>query len=263
MGDLVCFFSLRLPTTKPTNMSDVESDYEEAAEAPKTPALNVPKLTIPDGEAIDFNDINKERHQKDLIQLQRLIDAHFEQRKKDEEELESLRLRIEERKAKRAVEMQERAEKEKEKGAREREERKLKEAEKEEKDPCRTQKAPQHRPSWSRKDPRKGHRILDRLVRTRRREIRHGTKNHQTKIRHQPTPPTCQRIHGQILQEQARHQGRNLSRRSQVRLLLRSSFPLYCAPFFVFNFPITLHTSSLVIFILPFIILRRDFVVFS
>merc|ERR1712193_216348 len=114
-------------------MSDVESDYEEAAEAPKTPALNVPKLTIPDGEAIDFNDINKERHQKDLIQLQRLIDAHFEQRKKDEEELEALRLRIEERKAKRAVEMQERAEKEKEKVAREREERKQKGAEEEEK----------------------------------------------------------------------------------------------------------------------------------
>merc|ERR1711872_365381 len=136
-------------------------------------------------------------------------------------------------------------------------------ARKEEEDPCRTQKAPQHRPSWNRKDPRKGHRILDRLVRTRRREIRHGTKNHQTKVRHQPTPPTCQRIHGQILQEQARHQGRNLSRRSQVRLLLRSSFPLYCAPFFVFNFLITLHTSSLVIFILPFIILRRDFVVLS
>merc|ERR1712142_643410 len=125
-------------------------------------------------------------------------------------------------------------------------------ARKEEEDPCRTQKAPQHPPSWSRKDPRKGHRILDRLVRTRR-----------TEIRHQPTPPTCQRIHGQILQEQARHQGRNLSRRSQVRLLLRSSFPLYCAPFFVFNFLITLHTSSLVIFILPFIILRRDFVVLS
>merc|ERR1711881_152993 len=94
---------------------------------------NVPKLTIPDGEAIDFNDINKERHQKDLIQLQRLIDAHFEQRKKDEEELEQLRLRIEERKAKRAVEMQERQEKEKEKVAKEREERNLKEAEEEEK----------------------------------------------------------------------------------------------------------------------------------
>jgi membrane protein involved in colicin uptake len=114
-------------------MSDVESDYEEAAPAPKTPTMNVPKLTIPDGEAIDFNDINRERQQKDLIQLQRLIDAHFEQRKKDEEELESLRLRIEERKAKRAVEMQERQEKEKEKVAREREERKQKEAEEEEK----------------------------------------------------------------------------------------------------------------------------------
>merc|ERR1712176_501108 len=109
-------------------MSDVESDYEEAAPAPKTPTMNVPKLTIPDGEAIDFNDINRERQQKDLIQLQRLIDAHFEQRKKDEEELEALRLRIEERKAKRAVEMQERQEKEKEKVAREREERKQKEA---------------------------------------------------------------------------------------------------------------------------------------
>merc|ERR1712003_198597 len=91
-----------------------------------TPTMNVPKLTIPDGEAIDFNDINRERQQKDLIQLQRLIDAHFEQRKKDEEELEALRLRIEERKAKRAVEMQERQEKEKEKVAREREERRKK-----------------------------------------------------------------------------------------------------------------------------------------
>merc|ERR1712105_571560 len=96
-------------------------------EAPKTPALNVPKLTIPDGEAIDFSDINAQRQQKDLIILQRLIEDHFVKRKADEEELEKLRLRIEERKAKRAVEMQ-RQEKEKEKVAKEREERKLKEA---------------------------------------------------------------------------------------------------------------------------------------
>merc|ERR1711955_156491 len=46
---------------------------------------------------------------------------------------EKLRLRIEERKAKRAVEMQERQEKEKEKVAKEREERKQKEAEEEQK----------------------------------------------------------------------------------------------------------------------------------
>merc|ERR1711921_41826 len=71
--------------------------------------------------------------QKDLIELQRLIEKHFEQRKADEEELELLRKRIEERKAKRAVEMQERQEKEKEKVAKEREERKLKEAEEEDK----------------------------------------------------------------------------------------------------------------------------------
>merc|ERR1712048_715118 len=101
-------------------------DEDGEAPAPKTPTLNVPKLTIPDGEAIDFNDINKERHQKDLIQLQRLIDAHFEQGKKDEEELEQLRLRIEERKAKRAVEMQERQEKEKEKVARKKKKKKKK-----------------------------------------------------------------------------------------------------------------------------------------
>merc|ERR1719234_1530452 len=88
--------------------------------------MNVPKLTIPDGEAIDFNDINRERQQKDLIQLQRLIDAHFEQRKKDEEELDALRHRIEERKAKRAVEMQERQER-KQKEAEEEEKRKAEE----------------------------------------------------------------------------------------------------------------------------------------
>merc|ERR1712212_955676 len=104
---------------------------DEAAPAPAAPALNVPKLTIPDGEAIDLSDINAQRQQKDLIILQRLIEDHFVKRKADEEELEKLRLRIEERKAKRAVEMQERQEKEKEKVAKEREERKLKEAEEE------------------------------------------------------------------------------------------------------------------------------------
>merc|ERR1711909_224188 len=41
-------------------------------------------------------------------------------------------------------------------------------ARKEEEDPCRAQKAPQHRPFGNRKTPRKSHRILDRLVRPRR-----------------------------------------------------------------------------------------------
>merc|ERR1712243_540584 len=89
---------------------------------------------------------------------------------------------------------------------------------KEEEDPRRAQKAPQHRPSWNRKTPRKSHRILDRLVRPRRGKIRPRTKNQPTKIRHQPTPPTCIRVHGQILQEQENHQSRNLRRRRQICL---------------------------------------------
>merc|ERR1712142_1311592 len=177
--------------------------------------MNVPKLTIPDGEEIDFNDVNRQRQQKDLIELQRLIEKHFETRKADEEELELLRKRIEERKAKRAVEMQERKEKgrqrkrrEKTKGSRRRTKEKRRRrqeeashcqhvpslrwippksreeqtkqtpnrARKEEEDPCRAQKAPQRRPFGHRKTPRKSHRILDRLVCPRRREIRSRTK---------------------------------------------------------------------------------------
>merc|ERR1711864_68264 len=78
-----------------------EPEPEEAAPetpAPKTPTMNVPKLTIPDGEEIDFNDINRQRTQKDLIELQRLIEQHFVQRKADEDELELLRKRIERKK---------------------------------------------------------------------------------------------------------------------------------------------------------------------
>merc|ERR1712142_1199611 len=93
-------------------------------------------------------------------------------------------------------------------------------ARKEEEDPGRAQKAPQHRPFGRRKTPRKSHRILDRLVCPRRRKIRSGTKNQQTKIRHQPTPPKSQRVHGQILQEQENHQGGNLRGLRQIRLQL-------------------------------------------
>merc|ERR1712179_391676 len=66
-------------------------------------------------------------------------------------------------------------------------------ARKEEEDPCRAQKAPQHRPFGNRKTPRKSHRVLDRLVRPRRGKIRPRTKNQPTKIRHQPTPPSNRR----------------------------------------------------------------------
>ena len=39
----------------------------------------------------DMNDINRKRLEKDLIELKKLIAAHFEQRKTDEEELSQLR----------------------------------------------------------------------------------------------------------------------------------------------------------------------------
>ncbi|KAG7253147.1 hypothetical protein CRUP_029200 [Coryphaenoides rupestris] len=55
---------------------------------------------IPDGEKVDFDDIQKKRQNKDLVELQGLIDAHFECRKKEEEELIALKERIEERQRK-------------------------------------------------------------------------------------------------------------------------------------------------------------------
>lgn len=41
-----------------------------------------------------FQDIQKKRQNKDLIELQALIDSHFEARRKEEEELVALKERI-------------------------------------------------------------------------------------------------------------------------------------------------------------------------
>uniref|UniRef100_A0A3B3TK69 Troponin T type 3a (skeletal, fast) n=1 Tax=Poecilia latipinna TaxID=48699 RepID=A0A3B3TK69_9TELE len=73
---------------------------------------------IPDGEKVDFDDIQKKRQNKDLMELQALIDAHFECRKKEEEELIALKERIEKRRAERAEQQRVRAEKDKERQAR-------------------------------------------------------------------------------------------------------------------------------------------------
>uniref|UniRef100_G1KC36 Troponin T2, cardiac type n=1 Tax=Anolis carolinensis TaxID=28377 RepID=G1KC36_ANOCA len=56
------------------------------------PNLVPPK--IPDGERVDFDDIHRKRMEKDLNELQALIEAHFENRKKEEEELIFLKDRI-------------------------------------------------------------------------------------------------------------------------------------------------------------------------
>ncbi|GLD63009.1 troponin T, cardiac muscle isoforms-like isoform X3 [Lates japonicus] len=76
------------------------------------PGLAAPK--IPDGEKVDFDDIHRKRMEKDLTELQTLIEAHFEKRKKEEEELLSLTDRIEKRRSERAEQMKIRADRERE-----------------------------------------------------------------------------------------------------------------------------------------------------
>ncbi|XP_032894922.1 troponin T, fast skeletal muscle isoform X12 [Amblyraja radiata] len=100
-------------------MSDTEEVYEEE-EKPK-PKLTAPK--IPDGEKVDFDDIHKKRQNKDLSELQGLIDLHFENRKKEEEELIALMDRIEKRRAERSEQQRIRAEIEKDRQNRQAEEK--------------------------------------------------------------------------------------------------------------------------------------------
>uniref|UniRef100_A0A8C5KGR2 Troponin T, slow skeletal muscle n=1 Tax=Jaculus jaculus TaxID=51337 RepID=A0A8C5KGR2_JACJA len=75
---------------------------------PVVPPLIPPK--IPEGERVDFDDIHRKRMEKDLLELQTLIDVHFEQRKREEEELIALKDRIEEKMRKEEEEAKKRAE---------------------------------------------------------------------------------------------------------------------------------------------------------
>ncbi|KAM5209056.1 troponin T, slow skeletal muscle isoform 2-T2 [Hipposideros larvatus] len=103
----------------------------EREERPK-PSRPVPPLIppkIPEGERVDFDDIHRKRMEKDLLELQTLIDVHFEQRKKEEEELIALKDRIERRRAERAEQQRFRTEKERERQAKLAEEKMRKEEE--------------------------------------------------------------------------------------------------------------------------------------
>ncbi|XP_037652111.1 troponin T, fast skeletal muscle isoforms-like isoform X4 [Sebastes umbrosus] len=111
------------PEPEPEEVVQQEEDgYEEEEEKPK---FKPPK--IPDGEKVDFDDLQKKRQNKDLIELQSLIDAHFECRKKEEEELIGLKERIEKRRHERAEQQRIRSEKDKERQARREAERQRKE----------------------------------------------------------------------------------------------------------------------------------------
>ncbi|XP_076158538.1 troponin T, cardiac muscle-like [Alosa pseudoharengus] len=106
----------------------VEGDVPEEVAKPKfMPNIAAPK--IPEGDKVDFDDIHRKRQEKDLSELQSLIEAHFVQRKKDEEDLLSLVNRIEKRRAERAEQQRIRSEREKERQARLAEEKERKEQE--------------------------------------------------------------------------------------------------------------------------------------
>ncbi|XP_074019472.1 troponin T, cardiac muscle isoform X5 [Numenius arquata] len=110
---------------------ETKAPGEEGESKPK-PKVFMPNLVppkIPDGERLDFDDIHRKRMEKDLNELQALIEAHFESRKKEEEELISLKDRIEQRRAERAEQQRIRSEREKERQARMAEERARKEEE--------------------------------------------------------------------------------------------------------------------------------------
>merc|ERR1712110_5758 len=79
----------------------------------------------------DFDALQKQRMEKDLQELQLLINKHFETRQKDDAELQELEGRIEKRKEERAEQMRVRQEREKERLEREKEEKIKREAEEE------------------------------------------------------------------------------------------------------------------------------------
>ncbi|XP_039665040.1 troponin T type 3a (skeletal, fast) isoform X4 [Perca fluviatilis] len=111
-------------TEEVDQVEEYDEAYEEEEEKPKFKP-SAPK--IPDGDKVDFDDIQKKRQNKDLMELQGLIDAHFECRKKEEEELIALKERIEKRRAERAEQQRIRSEKEKERQAKREEERRIRE----------------------------------------------------------------------------------------------------------------------------------------
>uniref|UniRef100_A0A2K6AVM6 Troponin T, slow skeletal muscle n=1 Tax=Macaca nemestrina TaxID=9545 RepID=A0A2K6AVM6_MACNE len=90
-------------------MSDTEEqEYEEPLPSPGSPRTDSPCV---------LQDIHRKRMEKDLLELQTLIDVHFEQRKKEEEELIALKERIERRRSERAEQQRFRTEKERERQA--------------------------------------------------------------------------------------------------------------------------------------------------
>lgn len=109
-----------------------EADEGDEDNKPKYKPFIMPNLIppkIPDGEKVDFDDIHRKRMEKDLTELQTLIEVHFESRKKEEEDIINLKERIEKRRSECAEQHRIRSEREKERQKRLEDERTRKEDE--------------------------------------------------------------------------------------------------------------------------------------
>jgi len=108
-----------------------ENEHEEGSK-PRHKTTYVPNMAppkLPDGEKVDFDDLHRKRLEKDFNDLQGLIELHFSNRQKEEEELISLRSRIERRRSDRADQQRVRTEQERERQAQLAEERSRREEE--------------------------------------------------------------------------------------------------------------------------------------
>ncbi|KAG8140474.1 hypothetical protein E2320_003171 [Naja naja] len=99
--------SLPLLLVKPVLAQRASEIFDVSASRRRTSQTKLAPPKIPEGERVDFDDIHRKRMEKDLLELQTLIDVHFEQRKKEEEELVGLMSRIEHRRAERAEQQRE------------------------------------------------------------------------------------------------------------------------------------------------------------
>ncbi|CAL8242460.1 unnamed protein product [Merluccius merluccius] len=107
-----------------------EQGEEESKPRPKTTYIpNIAPPKLPDGEKVDFDDLHRKRVEKDFNDLQSLIELHFSTRQKEEDDLVSLRTRIERRRSDRNEQQRVRSEQERERQARLTEERTRREEE--------------------------------------------------------------------------------------------------------------------------------------
>uniref|UniRef100_A0A673YFI7 Troponin T2e, cardiac n=1 Tax=Salmo trutta TaxID=8032 RepID=A0A673YFI7_SALTR len=98
---------------------EASGETQDSKAKPKSFMPNVAPPKLPEGDGkVDFDDLHRKRQEKDMAELTSLIESHFVQRKKDEDELISLVNRIEKRRTERAEQQRIRAEQEKERQAR-------------------------------------------------------------------------------------------------------------------------------------------------